>query len=80
MKPMAERISQWMPCKEIIYKCPKCDSSFATLGNKNKFCYNCGTPIDWNVHLHLKESFSAFDDVMAEKALLETINQANLQM
>lgn len=48
MKPLAARINDW-DMKEILYKCPVCGISFATLGTRIKYCYNCGQGIDWNV-------------------------------
>lgn len=76
IKPIAYRISKWGSCTEIIYRCPKCKTSFAILGSKEKFCHNCGTEIDWNVYATLKESFIS-DDYELEKKLLTYINQAN---
>lgn len=48
--PIAERISQWNTMTEILYKCPKCESSFAILGSQVKYCFNCGIKINWKVY------------------------------
>lgn len=48
MKPLAERIDSFPPRRIVIYRCFKCDASFALLGDKIKFCYNCGEKVDWN--------------------------------
>lgn len=57
LKPTAERIDSNLPRKEIIYRCSKCNTSFATLGQKIKYCYGCGTEVDWNVKTRLDEEF-----------------------
>lgn len=55
--PVATRICSFIPCKEIVYQCPRCSTSFQTLQTRVLFCYHCGTPIDWNgVPVQLKES------------------------
>jgi len=46
LKPTVEDISSWMPCTEILYKCPKCGTSFRILDSYEKFCHNCGQKID----------------------------------
>lgn len=48
MKPLAERISGFYPRKEIIYRCFNCNASFAILGDRTRYCHNCGIKIDWN--------------------------------
>lgn len=59
MKPLAERIDSFVPRRKIIYRCFKCNSSFAILGDQTKFCHNCGTPIEWeDVKLRLDDDFS----------------------
>jgi rRNA maturation endonuclease Nob1 len=45
-KPIAYRISKWDSCTEIIYKCSKCNTSFAALGYNEKYCHNCGEKQD----------------------------------
>ncbi len=48
LKPVVEDINTWNTCKEILYKYPRCDISFRILGNREKFCHNCGQEINWN--------------------------------
>lgn len=57
IKPTAERIDSYLPRKEIIYRCSKCNTSFATLGQQIKYCYGCGTEVDWNVKTRLDDEF-----------------------
>lgn len=75
IKPVACRISRCGSGTEIIYECPYCHVSFAILGDKESFCHNCGTEIDWNVYMVLKEPFCANPE--KEKQLLQYINQEN---
>ena len=49
MNPIVERISQYGLATEIIFKCPKCGTSFAILGDNEKYCHNCGTEISWKI-------------------------------
>lgn len=74
MKPVADRISHFGSCTEIIYKCPNCHTSFAILGEKEHFCHNCGTEIDWNVYMTLKEPLKNAD---REKEMIEYVNKEN---
>ena len=46
MRPEAYDIQGWVS-REVVYRCPKCKTSFRLLGAKEKFCHNCGTPMDW---------------------------------
>ena len=48
MKPLAERIDSFTPRKQVIYRCFACNTSFAILGDKIKYCFNCGEIVDWN--------------------------------
>lgn len=45
--PKIERISQWGSGTEIIYQCPRCETSFGVYGDKEKFCHFCGQRICW---------------------------------
>lgn len=59
MKPIAYDISQWDTRTEIFYKCPTCSTSLKLLGNKAKFCYQCGCEIEWkDIPLHVTEKIS----------------------
>lgn len=58
IKPVVEDISTWDSCTEILYKCPKCDTSFRILSYHEKFCHNCGQKINWNIPLHLKKPYT----------------------
>ena len=75
-KPVAERISKWDRHTEIIYRCRKCDTSFATLGNHVKYCYNCGEKQDWNVAGMLKQPFVS-NNYEEEQVMIAEINRQN---
>ncbi|MGF7011963.1 hypothetical protein M2146_002517 [Lachnospiraceae bacterium PF1-22] len=75
MKPIAYRISDWLPCKEVIYRCPKCATSFEILGDKERHCHICGQKIDWNVIKYLKEPKPTDQD--EELRLINIINAEN---
>lgn len=47
MKPIAERIEPFSK-RKILYRCFKCGVSFSILGERAKYCYNCGINIDWD--------------------------------
>ena len=76
-RPIAYRISQWDSCTEIIYKCSKCNTSFAALGYNEKYCHNCGEEQDWTVATHLKDPFSNHDSIEEENKILAEINKQN---
>lgn len=60
MKPLAERVDSFNPRLNVLYRCFKCNSSFAILGDKVHFCYNCGEPVEWDgVLTRLKNTFQA---------------------
>lgn len=84
--PKAVRISSALPSTEIIYDCPRCGTSFQTLGHKIKFCYNCGIPIDWEhsaTHLRkpLAKLKSEIDSTLSEKDfedfVVDMVNKQN---
>lgn len=75
-KPIADRISKWDSCTEIIYKCSKCNTSFKILGHNEKYCHNCGEKQDWAVATHLKEPLRS-DDLEEEKKIVSEINKQN---
>lgn len=60
-KPFAERIDGFGR-KKIVYRCRNCMTSFALLGSRIKYCYNCGVKIDWNVLTELSEAFKGSDE------------------
>lgn len=45
--PIAERIDGFSN-RTIIYRCGNCNASLAILGDKNKYCFNCGEKVQWN--------------------------------
>ena len=57
-KPILERLSQWGEATEVIYRCPNCETSFHYYGIKEKFCHECGTPINWNVVVKVPKSLA----------------------
>lgn len=84
-KPVAERID----CsgrREVIYACPSCSMSFARLGNRIKYCYDCGTKINWDVLTYLdktiesicNESGSGMSIDEFEKSFVENLNITQL--
>lgn len=60
-KPFAERIDGFGR-EKIVYRCRNCMTSFATLGSRIKYCYNCGVKVDWNVLTELSEAFKGSDE------------------
>lgn len=76
-RPIAYRISQWDSCTEIIYKCSKCNASFAILRYNEKYCHNCGQKQNWAVATHIKEPLRNNDDLEEEKKILSEINKQN---
>ena len=59
MNPIVERISQYGLATEIIFKCPKCGTSFAILGDNEKYCHNCGTEMSWeNIPRYVSKRFA----------------------
>lgn len=84
--PKAVRISSFLPGTEITYECPKCGTSFQTLGYKIKFCYNCGIPIDWeHSATHLRkplaqlraETNSTLSEKDFENFAIDMVNKQN---
>lgn len=76
LKPIVEDISQWVPCTEILYKCPKCDTSFRILGSNERFCHMCGQKIDWEgIPTHLAESYQESDDYNEHKKFIQRLNE-----
>ena len=58
MKPLAERVGSYSYRRDIIYRCFKCDTNFAMLGDKINYCYHCGEKVDWDgVVTRLEKSF-----------------------
>ena len=57
-KPIPERLSQWGEATEVVYRCPNCETSFHYYGIKEKFCHECGTPINWNVVIKVSKSIA----------------------
>lgn len=58
MKPLAERVDGFNPRLTVLYRCFKCNASFAILGDNIHYCYNCGTPVEWDdVTVKLKNTF-----------------------
>ena len=77
-KPIAHQICTWGEYKEILYKCPKCNTDFRIFKKQMNYCFGCGMEIDWNVLTELKISFNGYySGVKKEKLLLEKINQEN---
>lgn len=75
LKPIVEDISSWMPCTEILYKCPKCGTSFRILGSYEKFCHNCGQKIDWKkMPTHLTKSYQR-SDYNEHKKFIQSLNE-----
>jgi tRNA(Ile2) C34 agmatinyltransferase TiaS len=77
-KPVADDISEWGSCKEILYRCPNCGQSFRMFGDKEHFCHTCGIPIDWNVQKELDAPFYTADPD-ARKHLIDEINAKNAE-
>lgn len=74
LKPVVEDISSWDSCKEILYKCPKCNTSFRILGHYEKFCHNCGQKINWDdVPRYLADPYRE-DDYKERKLFLSVLN------
>lgn len=48
MRPLIKSISGWGSGTEVLYKCRKCGASFKILSDHEKYCHNCGTPVDWD--------------------------------
>lgn len=48
MRPIVENISCWGSGTEVLYQCRKCGASFRILSDKEKYCHNCGIPVDWD--------------------------------
>lgn len=48
MRPIVENISGWGGGTEVLYQCRKCRASFRILSDHEKYCHNCGTPVDWD--------------------------------
>lgn len=71
MKPIVEGVSNWDSCTEILYKCPKCNTSFRILSHHEKFCHNCGQKINWNVPRYLKEPRTGW---IQRQELIDLIN------
>lgn len=76
LKPIVEDISSWMPCTEILYKCPKCGTSFRILGSYEKFCHNCGQKIDWEgIPIYLAKPYQRSDDCNEHKNFIQSLNE-----
>lgn len=75
VKPVAIRISSF-DRHEVVYGCPKCSQSFAQFGDKELFCHHCGTKMDWNVTVNLKEEVPCDDDI--ERKFIDDINLRQL--
>lgn len=87
IKPKAHSISSWDSRKEILYACPKCNADFRILGQRIKYCFNCGVKINWDVLTYLSESIDSLynkhrnkghTDLSQdefEKELVKTINE-----
>lgn len=48
MRPIVENISGWGSGTEVLYQCRKCGASFRILSDHEKYCHNCGIPVDWD--------------------------------
>ncbi len=73
VKPRVEGISTW-DRTEILYKCPKCNTSFRMLTTYEKFCHNCGQKINWNVPRFLKEPYVE-EDWRKTKQFIEALDK-----
>ncbi len=47
------------------------------MGNKERFCHNCGIKIDWNVQLLLDKPFVEADNFLLLKQILSEVNKKN---
>ena len=57
-KPLPESLSDWGSRTEVRYICPKCKTSLAYYGHKQKFCHMCGNELDWSTSVkYVSESF-----------------------
>ena len=74
IKPEVDDISSWDSQTEILYRCPKCHSSFRIYGNHEHFCHSCGQAIDWNVPTHLKESYVHPNDFKKHQSFIKALN------
>ena len=79
LHPTIERISQYNYANQLLFRCPKCKTSFAILGDNEKFCHNCGIRINWeNVPSHVSKSLadiyhsSTFDE---QQKLVDQLNE-----
>lgn len=77
-RPYPQRISQWDNMNEIIYECPNCGTSFGFYSNKELFCHNCGTEINWkDIPTHcpenIKNMYHSADTVEGKEKAMEEL-------
>jgi hypothetical protein len=73
IKPIADTLDS-TSAKEILYRCPKCNTNFAMLGDRIKYCYNCGCQIDWRVYKYISRPVYDYEQ---EQQLMSKINELN---
>lgn len=79
LKPTATEITSWQPYKKVFYKCSNCGQDFRMFGNKEHYCHNCGTEVDWsNILTSLPQPFNK-NDYNREKELISEINKKQLK-
>ena len=88
--PIADRISGWNSATEVMYMCPRCNTSFAILGSQINYCFSCGLPIKWNViqkispsisNLYFNDQHSQIDNTLFnQKVILTMIDVLNKKL